>query len=155
MASAKVRFDASKYKQKLSKLLVAYGDLRPVMQEASEYMVRATKNRVYQGRRDPVTGEAWAPLSDSTIQQKGSSRPLVRTGTLAQSIQAIMVSKSGFTVRAPARNDRGQQYAGWMQDGFRHKSGKSVPPRRFLGFSEVNKKHISKLLSDHIKSHSK
>jgi len=145
MFKTTVRFNTREMTQRLRNLLDAYEfGLKPAFQEAADYMVRSTKNRIYRNLGDP-DGEPWPELSDATAKRKGHRRPLIDTGTLAETIQAIHVTNSGFTIRAPARNKDGEMY------GKFHQHGLGVPQRRFLGFSETNERRIEKILAEHIR----
>jgi phage virion morphogenesis protein len=143
--------DFSRLTKRLERLLHQAGNMRPVMQEAAEYMVNSTKNRILRTKRGP-DGEKWAAISALTAELKGSTAIMFETGDLARSVQVGDVSDHGFMIFTDA------EQASWLQGGVRQVKGKyrpktprpQIPPRPFMGFSQSNIKRISKMLRDYL-----
>ncbi|WP_316200906.1 MULTISPECIES: phage virion morphogenesis protein [unclassified Bradyrhizobium] len=147
--------DLARLNARLTKLLHDAEHLHPVMEQAAEYMQRATINRILRTKMSPE-GERWAALSDVTIALKGHDRPLFDSGELSRSIDVTDVADHGFELTADT------EYASWMQNGFNHAGRKArrggkrysksdkVPARPFMGFSEENVKRISKMIRDYL-----
>lgn len=140
----------------LRRLLERTEGLEPVMQEAAEYMVRSVKNR-FRTRTGP-DGERWPGLAEATIEIKGHDRPLFLSGELLRSIDVEDVSDRGFSVwtedpkaqfhQAGTSRPSGRFFS--KKFGSRAEPQIPVPARPFMGFSEANLKHISRLLRQHL-----
>jgi phage virion morphogenesis protein len=139
--------DFSRLNKRLAELLHDVLHLEPVMEEAAEYMKRSTVNRILRSKTSP-DGERWEALRDVTVSLKGHDRILFETGDLANSIQVSDVSNDGFMITADA------EHASYMQEGVKRTRGmiknKTVPPRPFMGFSDENKRRISKMIRDYL-----
>jgi phage virion morphogenesis protein len=139
--------DLGKLDKRLSELLHDVLHLEPVMAEAAEYMKRSTVNRILRSKTSP-DGERWEALRDVTVNLKGHDRILFETGDLANSIQVSDVSNDGFMISSDAK------HASYMQEGVKRTRGmiknKTIPPRPFMGFSDENKRRISKMIRDYL-----
>lgn len=143
--------------KRVAKLLSDAENLRPVWEEAAEYMVRSTQNRINKTQTGP-DGSPWARLAELTVKLKGSDWPLYATGKLVEGIQVGHVNRAGFTIQSTATNEDGENYSSWVQKGVRRSKGKykkktqpHSPPRPFMGFSKENVSRISKMIRDHMK----
>lgn len=147
MPSVRINIDTRLFSARLNEMLRSIGSMEEVWQDAAQYMVNSTRNRILRQKVSP-SGEAWAPLSEVTIELKGHDRALFHTGELARSIEVTSSGPDGFTVAAQA------EHASYMQNGVKRTGGfipnKRVPARPFMGFSEANKRRISRMLRDHI-----
>lgn len=143
--------------KRIAKLLHDAENMRPVWDEAAEYMVRSTQNRINKTQTGP-DGSPWARLAELTVKLKGSDWPLYATGKLVEGIQVGHVSRSGFSIKSTATNSEGENYSSWVQKGVRRSKGKykkktqpHSPARPFMGFSKENVARISKMIRDHMK----
>jgi phage virion morphogenesis protein len=154
VAEVKIEIDAmgmAVLNRRLNKLLQKTKNLEPVWEDAAEYMVRSTVNRILRTKTGP-DGERWAALSDLTIQLKGHDRQLFESGDLYRSVHVEDVSKEGFAITADS------DHASFMQDGVNTVRGKyrskkpspQVPARPFMGFSDQNVREISKMLREYL-----
>jgi phage virion morphogenesis protein len=152
MPQVAVRFNASVWLSRLNHILEHSEHLQPAIQEAAEYMVRSTRNRITGKKSDrhAPDGEPWAPLSEMTIEKKGHNQILYQSGELLDSIHIENVTNDGFTVIADS------PHASYMQSGVKRTNGwvkgKKIPARPFIGFSEANIRRIAKILRDYIDS---
>jgi phage gpG-like protein len=150
MAAVNINFNASVYLSKLHDIINRSEHLQPALEEAGQYMVRSTVNRIKGKKSDrhSPSGEPWAPLSQVTIDWKGHDQMLFQSGEMADSVKVESVTNDRFVVVADS------PHAGYMQRGVRFTRGKitgaRVPPRPFMGFSEANIKRITKILLNHI-----
>lgn len=97
-------------------------NLEPVLSGRAEALRSTIVSEVF-GRAQSPSGEPWEPLQKATIRSKGSSAPLIDTGTLRGSIVASASDSAiTFGVSGPA-----ERYAGTHQFGTR-----TVPARPFL-----------------------
>jgi phage gpG-like protein len=143
--------------KRIAELLHDADNLRPVWDQAAEYMVRSTQNRINQTHKGP-DGTPWARLADLTVKLKGNDWPLYATGKLVNGIQVGQVNRAGFTIQSTATNEDGQNYSNWVQKGVRRSKGKykkktqpHSPARPFMGFSKENVARICKMIRDHLK----
>ena len=141
-------------RKKIWELIERASDLEEFNQEAAEYMVRSTQHRILRSKKE-ADGKPFAALRELTIELKGHDKPLFETGELARSVHVEEADNDGFTVRAEAFNDSGDDYAFFVQHGRRQtkgrfRSGRRVPSRKFMGFSEANINAISKMLRDYV-----
>lgn len=150
MASISVsidRNDLARLNKRLADLLHDVLHLEPVMEEAALYMKRSTENRFLRTNTSP-DGERWAALRDVTLEFKGNDDILIDSGELSKSIRIDDVSGDGFMISS------GSKHASFMQEGVRRTGGwirnKTIPPRPFLGFSDENKRRISKMIRDYL-----
>ncbi|ARQ95343.1 hypothetical protein [Bradyrhizobium phage BDU-MI-1] len=141
------RNDIARLNKRLADLLHDVLHLEPVMAEAAAYMKRSTENRFLRTNTAP-NGERWAALRDVTLEMKGNDDILIDSGELSKSIQIDDVSATGFMISSNS------DHASFMQDGVKRTGGwirnKTIPPRPFLGFSDENKRRISKLIRDYL-----
>jgi phage gpG-like protein len=154
MATVSVRMTTSglaETNKRLAKLLNNAEHMEKAWQEAADYMVRSTKNRINRTKTGPE-GDKWAALSAVTTQLKGHDWPLYATGALVSGITVGQVSNDGFQVISNA------PYSSYMQAGVKKLRGKfrskrpapQVPPRPFMGFSKENNRRISKIIWQHL-----
>jgi phage gpG-like protein len=157
MADLQVKIDARdirKLNKRIADLLHDTLHLEPVFAEAAEYMKRSTVNRVLRSKTGP-DGERWAALRDVTIKLKnGNDSILFQSGELSRGIQIEDVSHDGFVLSSTALNKEGEPYSSYVQDGVKRTRGmirgKTIPPRPFMGFSDENKRRISKMIRDYL-----
>jgi len=142
MSSVSIVFNTRPYSEGLEELLERYDDLGDVMDDIGAYMVRSIQNRILRLKRDPKNNQRWAPLKESTIRRKGHASILFDSGELADSIDITNADERGFTVSA------GADHAGYMQFGTTGK--RATPARPFIGFSETNKRRVSRMLRDYL-----
>lgn len=126
----------------------------PVMKDMGQYMVRSTKNRLDSTKTSP-SGEEWKPLSEVTKKIRahkgatyGDDDTLRQYGELRQGIYLESSSDYGFTVGSSA------DHSDYMQSGVARTggriSGKSIPARPFMGFSDTNLKRMAHMLNKYI-----
>jgi phage gpG-like protein len=111
---------------KLQALTRLLGELNPTFSKAVENSAREIERlivREFDTQRDPYGG-AWTPLKPATIKRKGSSRILVDSGALKDSVR---VDASGSKVRI-LMND----YALFHQTGTSR-----LPVRKILPDDEI------------------
>lgn len=144
--------------KRIAKLLQDAEHMEPVWQQAAQYMVRSTQNRINKTQTGP-DGVPWQRLAALTVELKGNDWPLYATGKLVKGIQVGDVSNAGFQIESTARNERGEAYSSYVQDGVRNSRGKykkktrpHSPARPFMGFSKENVSRISKMIRDHLKA---
>ena len=94
-------------------------DLTPALEVVAQDMVLMLDD-AFDTSTSPM-GEPWAPLSQATIDRKKSSRPLIDTQTLRNSINAQVVSPTAITFGTNV------PYAAFHQFGTRR-----IPRRSFL-----------------------
>ncbi|GAA0005343.1 hypothetical protein BDS110ZK4_27240 [Bradyrhizobium diazoefficiens] len=155
MPSFSVRMNAESLAQlnkRITKLLQDAEHMEPVWQQAAEYMVRSTQNRINKTQTSP-SGERWAGLAALTIKLKGTDWPLYATGKLVGGIHTGEIDNHGFQVVSDA------PYSSYVQDGVKNSRGKykkkttpHSPARPFMGFSAENARRISKMIRDHLKA---
>lgn len=97
-------------------------DLSPVLDVIAQDLLTFTDD-AFEGSRGPA-GKAWEPLKDATVKarRRGSSKPLIDTGTLRGSITAVP-GALGILVGTNL------PYAGVHQFGF---DERNIPARPFL-----------------------
>ncbi|WP_029083412.1 phage virion morphogenesis protein [Bradyrhizobium sp. th.b2] len=157
MADLQVRVDASdlrKLNKRISELLHDTLNLQPVYASAAEYMKNSTVNRVLRSKTGP-DGERWAALREVTVKLKGGNDSILfDSGELAKWIQVEDVTHDGFVLSSTALNHEGEPYSSYVQDGVKRTKGmirrKKIPPRPFMGFSDENKRRISKMIRDYL-----
>jgi phage virion morphogenesis protein len=139
--------DLRRLSKRIDTLLHDVLEMHTVYGEAAEYMKRSTENRILRSKTSP-DGERWEALRDVTVNLKGNDTILVETGDLARSIKVSDVSNDGFELIADSA------HASFMQEGIKRTRGliknKVVPPRPFMGFSDENKRRISKMIRDYL-----
>jgi len=150
MANVAVRLDAAdlaKLSKRISDLLHDTLDLTSVMEDAAQYMKRSTVNRILRTKTAP-DGDRWEALSEVTIELKGHDKQLFESGDLAKGIVIEDVGPHGFSINSEA------DYSSYMQGGIKRTRGmiknKTVPARQFMGFSDENKRRISKMIRDYL-----
>lgn len=147
---------------RLTQLLAQLTDLKPFMQAAAEYMVRSTQYRIRQGKTSP-DGSVPPALAALTVLLKGHNKPWYQTGKLRDGIAVDRVTAEGFVIRATALNAKGRDYAARVQFGNAKQRGAVTlpdgskvhprtpqPARPFLGFSDENLRHVSRMLQEHV-----
>lgn len=157
MADLQVKIDSSdirKLNKRIADLLHDTLNLEDVYAEAAEYMKRSTVNRIVRSKTGP-DGERWAALKDVTIKlRNGSDSILFDSGELSKGIQIEDVSHDGFVLSSTALNREGEPYSSFVQEGVKRTrgmiKGKRIPPRPFMGFSDENKRRISKMIRDYL-----
>lgn len=129
-------------RERLGRVRAAAGDLRPLMEQISASLADQTED-VFDRQQDPETGQAWAALSASTIEQRQKQNYwpgmiLQRTGQMAASVvPASGADFASLTIGAP--------YAFWHQVG----TGR-MPARPLLGVSTELVNDILELSEAHL-----
>lgn len=104
--------------------------------------------RAFANQADPVTGQAWAPLSPTTVKRRGSATPILQvSGLLAGSIQ----SESGpdfarvttATVYAPTHQFGAKKGAFGTTKRGRPIPWGDIPARRFLGVGPEDEEELA------------
>jgi phage gpG-like protein len=157
MADLQVKIDSGdlrKLNKRIAGLLHDTLHLEEVYAAAAEYMKRSTVNRIVRSKTGP-DGERWAALRDVTIKlRNGSDSVLFDSGELSRGIQIQDISHDGFVLSSTALNKQGESYSSYLQDGVKRTrgmiKGKRIPPRPFMGFSDENKRRISKMIRDYL-----
>lgn len=110
----------------------------PMLQESREILA-ANEEAVFESEGSTI-GEAWAALSEDTIERKGSDRILVMTGRLKEALGNpgnVHISATSATLNA-----QGVPYAHF------HVTGTSrMPARPFLGISPATQRELTALMS--------
>ncbi len=136
----------------LGKLARTGANLRPVLTSIGEAMVESTKLR-FRDSHAPDGGR-WAPLSPVTValRRKGSSKPLLDTGRLRNSItravgvRDVVIGTNVIYAGTHQLGARKGQY-GKTRRGAPIPWG-NVPARPFLGMSLGDKAEILAILRD-------
>jgi phage virion morphogenesis protein len=127
----------------LRRLLRRVGSPRPALSEMGSQLVKATRERFR--RATGPTGTPWKSLSPATIakRRKGSSKPLIDTGTLMRSIGYRLGSHSDLHVGT------NHQLAPDVTSAIHQLGGKAgrgrkvtIPARPFLGLSRDDRRMI-------------
>lgn len=126
-------------------------DLRPVLEEIGQYMVRSTQHRIVRSKTSP-DGERWADNSDLTVELKGRNSPLYHTGNLSKSVRVTKLDANRVVVSATS------PYASHNQHGVNRVRGKyrsnrppkQVSARPFMGLSDANVRRITKIVNDYV-----
>lgn len=107
----RIELESGRALDALQDLLARGSDLAPAMREISEAML-GTVEDAFANEEDPATGEPWAELAASTVQDRGGdAHPILqRTGRLA----ASWSTDSGPDYAQAGTN---VIYAGVMQQG--------------------------------------
>lgn len=154
MFGATLKIDGSGFRELASRFERAIhrtDDFSDYMDEASAYLVRSIKNRIYRTKKGP-DGTPWAANKESTIKRKGHGNILVNSRTLANSIYVSRKGKQSFTITADARNADDENYAIYVQNPTRNKRAHNriTPGRPFMGISKTNVERLTKMLHDFI-----
>lgn len=127
--------------------------LRELPRIAENNMRLATKQNAITARDDirktiRQGRPEWPPLSDLTIQRKGSSRPLTDYGDLAFSVVEQVVSQYGFFVGVPrtAQNKSGQRM---MTIATAMERGAVIRPKRARALAIPVSREASRLVSQY------
>lgn len=159
MTGARIRIDVlgiDDVQRRLGSLAAAGRDLRPVMEDIGEHLVRTTKDR-FRDQRDPQ-GAPWAPLSESTRQRKKRNKVRILTldGFLGGTI-AFRASSDEVLTGSPLI------YAGTHQFGAKEGSYGTtsrgspipwgdIPAREFVGLSDDDRDATLDIVSDYLLS---
>lgn len=145
--------DLRKLNKRIADLLHDTLHMEEVYAQAAEYMKRSTVNRIVRSKTGP-DGERWAAIKEVTARLKQSDSILFDSGELSRGIQIEDVSNGGFVLSSTALNKEGEPYSSYLQDGVKRTrgmiKGKKIPPRPFMGFSDENKRRISKMIRDYL-----
>jgi len=106
------------------------------LKQIAEAVKRGIETNIATGQK--YTGGSVAPLALSTIHQKGSSRPLFRTGQLLGSVK---LSQSGENIYEVFISSNRSEIASFLNFGT-----KKIPARPFFGISEAVLKNIEEIL---------
>lgn len=143
-----VTVDDNRIRAALLRLHHAAGDISPALREIREALVESTKARFETGTGPD--GNDWTKNKDSTSKRKGSSRPLLASGTLMNQIDGRLVGNDALAVYST------MEYAAMMQFGgtkaeFPQLWG-DIPARPFLGISNDDETEILKIIHQHLES---
>jgi len=135
MADVKISLDLDDAIRGLDRMalpvLERLGNLEPVLRKRAALLDGVVQTSFRQSK-SPL-GEAWAALAPSTIERrrKGSSKPLVDTGQLRQSV-TIVASKDRITfgISGPAQGYAPAHQFGTSRAG--RKRSVKIPRRAFL-----------------------
>lgn len=145
--------DLRRLNKRIADLLHDTLHMEEVYAQAAEYMKRSTVNRIVRSKTGP-DGERWAAIKEVTARLKQSDSILFDSGELSRGIQIEDVSNGGFVLSSTALNKEGEPYSSYLQDGVKRTrgmiKGKKIPPRPFMGFSDENKRRISKMIRDYL-----
>jgi phage virion morphogenesis protein len=163
MTEISIRLDDSDINAKLQAIQQKARNLEPALKIIGERMLRHTEDR-FDAQKDPE-GRAWAPLRQSTREQKKNPKILTERGHLRGSIRDQV---QGNTLRVGTNRIYGavHQLGGKAHEikpknkkalawpGARHPVRKvmhpGVPARPFLGIGLEDKKDILEVLDDYL-----
>ncbi|MDA8121059.1 MAG: phage virion morphogenesis protein [Deltaproteobacteria bacterium] len=173
-----IEIDDREIREALSRLAAKVRNLAPAMKNIGEYLQRSTWERFAQ-QKDP-SGKPWAPLKPSTLARKKTSKILIESSRLRDSIvyradsdqvevgtnvEYAAIHQFGGTVQHQARN----QNVHFAKKGNRVRFAKSrnatygmkvsigahattIPARPFLGVSDEDRSEILDIIRDHVHS---
>lgn len=122
-------------------------DLTAPMKQAAILMMASIQRNFDSGGRPA----SWIPLAPSTLKQKiakgYSSRPLIRTGALRQSISSSS-ERMSMSLGTSIRYGRIHEYGGFAGRG----GSANIPARPYLLFQRQDLDRIKKLIVDHLTS---
>lgn len=136
-----------------NRLLAASRDFTPAMREIGERLISSTKDR-FISETDP-TGNAWAELSDTTIERKGHDKKLRgASGELSLNI-IYQAARDHVLVGSPLEYASTQQFGAGRGEFGTTKGGSpipwgDIPARPFLGVSEDDRDAIATAIRRHI-----
>ena len=108
--------------------------------------VREQAEETFDGEGGRVGG--WEPLKESTWERKSSARMLVETGALKKEVTSV---KENFPGNFTAEWGGDSKVYKAHQTGFRHnRSGKKVPARKMLAWTNQDADFIRNTLEYHI-----
>ena len=157
MAGARitVEFDDAEVRRALDRLLNAGADLRPVMEDIGEYLLRTTRDR-FDAEEGP-DGTPWAPLSATTRRRKrkNAGKILTEEGRLRGNL-AYEADSDSVTVGTPSIYGGVHQFG--AEKGAFGRTSKGgpipwgdIPARPFLGLSDADEDEIVALIADYLR----
>ncbi len=149
----RIHIDDREVSRALRRLREAGADMRPVLDDIGQYLVRAIRQRFAAG--EDAEGNSWAPLSPATIARKGHARPLIgETGHLRQ-IRHQLEGRNAVIVGTGAEYGATHQFGARKGQFGRTKKGApipwgDIPARPFLGVSDEDRTTILDILAEHL-----
>ena len=145
-----INYDDADVLSMLTKLHERMGDLRPVMQEIAGYM-HDSSEQAFANQRDPVTGDSWPELSDTTLQL----RPDRAGGQLLRDSAQLVNSLQQDFDALTAYYGTNKPYAAMHQFGGITSPNSmipnhEIPARPFLGLDDVAKEDILDMLAGYL-----
>ncbi|MDD5762213.1 MAG: phage virion morphogenesis protein [bacterium] len=168
-ALIEIEVDDRDIREALSRLAAKVRDLTPAMKNIGEYLQRSTWERFGQ-QKDP-SGKPWARLKPSTLARKKTSKILIESSRLRDSIayragsdqvevgtnvEYAAIHQFGGKTRPHKIKARPGKALFWP--GASHPvasvnhPGSQIPARPFLGVSDEDKSEILDILRDHVQS---
>ena len=157
----------------LSRLVTAGEDLSPATAAVAAHLLRVTED-AFEQERDPATGEAWAPLSEVTVNlppsdrrgrknaaPRGPGHPLQVSRNLLNSILAdydATTAVVGTNLKYATTQHYGAERGKFGRGNFKTKKGSfpipwgDIPARPFFGVSPDDERAITDIIADHIAS---
>lgn len=162
-----IEVDDREIRGALSRLAGKVRNLLPAMKNIGEYLQRSTWER-FDAQKDP-SGKPWAPLKASTRLRKKTSKILIESSRLRDSIAyranndqvevgtnvayAAIHQLGGKTKAATIRPVRKKALfwpgASHPVASVNH-PGSEIPARPFLGVSDADRSEILDIVSDHV-----
>ena len=153
-ATLHVEIDDARVRATLDRLKEAGADLRPVMEDVGEYLLRTTRER-FRDQEDP-DGSPWAPLSPGYKARKRRKQNMVLTlnGYLGGGL--VYRADSGSVVVGSPSIHAGTHQFGASTGAFGTTSRGSpipwgdIPARPFFGLSSEDEWEVLEILTDHL-----
>ena len=145
-----INYDDADVLSMLTKLHERMGDLGPVMQEIAGYM-HDSSEQAFANQRDPVTGDPWPELSDTTLQLRPDRAGGQLLRDSAQLVGSLMQESDGLS----AYYATDKPYAAMHQFGGTTSPRSmipnvEIPARPFLGLDDVAKEDILDMLAGYL-----
>ena len=129
------------------KLLSKLSNTSPLIDSLGEMVVNDLQQNILNEGGDPVTGESWQALAQSTIDRKrqiGAFLTILRQfDKLRQGIKVVRKDGTSFNIGVTGE---ARQYF------YFHQLGLGVPQRRFLGFSQEARNKIKQGIAAYLKA---
>ncbi|RJP17901.1 MAG: phage virion morphogenesis protein [Deltaproteobacteria bacterium] len=165
----KIEVDDREIREALSRLASKVRNLAPAMKNIGEYLQRSTWER-FGAQKDPQ-GKPWAKLKPGTLARKKTSKILIESSGLRDSIHYEASSDSvsvgtdkiyaaihQFGGKTSPHTIRPSRKKALFWPGASHPvgsvnhPGSQIPARPFLGVSDEDKSEILDILRDHVHS---
>ncbi|MDA8123517.1 MAG: phage virion morphogenesis protein [Deltaproteobacteria bacterium] len=154
-------------REALSRLAAKVRNLAPAMKNIGEYLQRSTWER-FDAQKDP-SGKPWAKLKASTLARKKTSKILIESSRLRDSIvyhadndqvevgtNVVYAAIHQFGGKTAPRTIRPTRKKALFWPGASHPvgavnhPGSQIPARPFLGVSDEDKAEILDIIRDHV-----
>ena len=154
-ATLHVEVDDARVRAALDRLQAAGTDLRPVMEDVGEYLLRTTRER-FRDQEDP-DGAPWAPLSPAYRARKRRKQNMVLTldGYLGGGL-TYRADSDSVVVGSPSIYAGTHQF-GAKKGAFGATSRGSpipwgdIPARPFLGLSSADESEVVDIILNHLR----